>query len=211
MHPGHQTGFTLTCNLHKEGGGVAVIQVFSPWRDGRLNCFFAAVRFCTVLEFCEGNDLDFYLKQNKLMSEKEARSIVMQIVSALRYLNEIKPPIIHYDLKPGMLSLKKKTPKKPTILRFLSLLESHLLFITGNILLVDGTACGEIKITDFGLSKIMDDDNYGVDGMDLTSQGAGTYWWDTKVHLFTRKPRRCCWFNTLFDLPENFCSLCDKL
>lgn len=46
----------------------------------------------------------------------------------------------------------------------------------GNILLVDGTACGEIKITDFGLSKIMDDDSYGVDGMDLTSQGAGTYW-----------------------------------
>ncbi|GCB78349.1 hypothetical protein scyTo_0015817, partial [Scyliorhinus torazame] len=48
----------------------------------------------------------------------------------------------------------------------------------GNILLVDGTACGEIKITDFGLSKIMDDDNYNaVDGMDLTSQGAGTYWY----------------------------------
>ncbi|XP_063069631.1 serine/threonine-protein kinase tousled-like 1 isoform X2 [Engraulis encrasicolus] len=103
--------------------------------------------FCTVLEYCEGNDLDFYLKQHKLMSEKEARSIVMQIVNALRYLNEIKPPIIHYDLKPG------------------------------NILLVDGTACGEIKITDFGLSKIMDEDTYGVDGMDLTSQGAGTYWY----------------------------------
>lgn len=63
-----------------------------------VSVFFS---FCTVLEFCEGNDLDFYLKQNKLMSEKEARSIVMQIVSALRYLNEIKPPIIHYDLKPG--------------------------------------------------------------------------------------------------------------
>lgn len=66
-----------------------------------LRLFCAPCRFCTVLEFCEGNDLDFYLKQNKLMSEKEARSIVMQIVSALRYLNEIKPPIIHYDLKPG--------------------------------------------------------------------------------------------------------------
>lgn len=39
------------------------------------------------------------------MSEKEARSIVMQIVNALRYLNEIKPPIIHYDLKPGKLEL----------------------------------------------------------------------------------------------------------
>uniref|UniRef100_A0A4W6FV16 Tousled like kinase 1 n=1 Tax=Lates calcarifer TaxID=8187 RepID=A0A4W6FV16_LATCA len=57
--------------------------------------------FCTVMEYCEGNDLDFYLKQHKLMSEKEARSIVMQIVNALKYLNEIKPPIIHYDLKPG--------------------------------------------------------------------------------------------------------------
>lgn len=41
------------------------------------------------------------------MSEKEARSIVMQIVSALRYLNEIKPPIIHYDLKPGTGLLSK--------------------------------------------------------------------------------------------------------
>uniref|UniRef100_A0A8C6WH32 non-specific serine/threonine protein kinase n=1 Tax=Neogobius melanostomus TaxID=47308 RepID=A0A8C6WH32_9GOBI len=104
--------------------------------------------FCTVLEYCEGNDLDFYLKQNKLMTEKEGRSIVMQIVNALKYLNQIRPPIIHYDLKPG------------------------------NILLVNGTACGEIKITDFGLSKIMDDDSYSsADGMDLTSQGAGTYWY----------------------------------
>ncbi|KAL0198080.1 hypothetical protein M9458_006620, partial [Cirrhinus mrigala] len=56
--------------------------------------------FCTVLEYCEGNDLDFYLKQHKLMSEKEARSIIMQVVNALKYLNEIRPPIIHYDLKP---------------------------------------------------------------------------------------------------------------
>lgn len=41
-----------------------------------------------------------------------------------------------------------------------------------------GNVSGEIKITDFGLSKIMDDDNYSPDhGMDLTSQGAGTYWY----------------------------------
>lgn len=66
---------------------------------------FYPSRFCTVMEYCEGNDLDFYLKQHKLMSEKEARSIVMQIVNALKYLNEIKPPIIHYDLKPGKHAL----------------------------------------------------------------------------------------------------------
>jgi len=47
----------------------------------------------------------------------------------------------------------------------------------GNILLTEGNVCGEIKITDFGLSKVMDEDNYNPEhGMDLTSQGAGTYW-----------------------------------
>ncbi|RZF47045.1 hypothetical protein LSTR_LSTR012303 [Laodelphax striatellus] len=104
--------------------------------------------FCTVLEYCDGHDLDFYLKQHKTIAEREARSIVMQVVSALKYLNEIKPPVIHYDLKPG------------------------------NILLTEGNVCGEIKITDFGLSKVMDEENYNPDhGMDLTSQGAGTYWY----------------------------------
>ena len=48
---------------------------------------------------------------------------------------------------------------------------------TGNILLGSGSVSGEIKITDFGLSKIMDDANFSPEvGMDLTSQGAGTYW-----------------------------------
>lgn len=57
---------------------------------------------------------------------------------------------------------------------------------------MDGTACGEIKITDFGLSKIMDDDNYGVDGMDLTSQGAGTYWWEEMSYTCIQfKDRNC--------------------
>lgn len=52
------------------------------------------------------------------------------------------------------------------------------LYSLGNILLVNGTACGEIRITDFGLSKIMDDDSYNpAEGMELTSQGAGTYWY----------------------------------
>ncbi|XP_017279939.1 serine/threonine-protein kinase tousled-like 1 isoform X2 [Kryptolebias marmoratus] len=130
--------------IEQRYAAVKIHQLNKNWREEKKENYH---KFCTVMEYCEGNDLDFYLKQHKLMSEKEARSIVMQIVNALKYLNEIKPPIIHYDLKPG------------------------------NILLVDGTACGEIKITDFGLSKIMDDDNYGVDGMDLTSQGAGTYWY----------------------------------
>lgn len=101
--------------------------------------------FCTVLEYCDGNDLDFVLKQQKTIGEREARSIICQVVSALKYMNSISPPVIHYDLKPG------------------------------NILLCSGSATGEIKITDFGLSKIKEGDSAG--DMELTSQGAGTYWY----------------------------------
>lgn len=62
-----------------------------------------------------------------------------------------------------------------------------LCFSSGNILLVNGTACGEIRITDFGLSKIMDDDSYNpAEGMELTSQGAGTYWY-TQLAPFARE------------------------
>lgn len=35
---------------------------------------------------------------------------------------------------------------------------------------------GVAKVTDFGLSKIVEDD-VGSQGMELTSQGAGTYWY----------------------------------
>ena len=61
------------------------------------------------------------------------------------------------------------------------ILESVLnisIVIVGNILLTGGNVSGDIKITDFGLSKIMDSDNYDPEhGMELTSQGAGTYWY----------------------------------
>jgi len=100
--------------------------------------------FCTVLEYCgEACDLDTYLRMNHHVSEREAKSIIAQVLSALLYLNSQPKRIIHYDLKPG------------------------------NILYTNG----EVRITDFGLSKIMDENLNTMDGMELTSQGAGTYWY----------------------------------
>jgi tousled-like kinase len=40
----------------------------------------------------------------------------------------------------------------------------------GNILFHNG----EVKVTDFGLSKVLEEDSHEVE---LTSQGAGTYWY----------------------------------
>ena len=96
--------------------------------------------FCTVLEWCDGGDLDTYLKNNHHMGEQEAKSVMIQVFDGLLYLHNQAKPIIHYDLKPA------------------------------NILYHNG----QVKITDFGLSKIMDSD---ASDMELTSQGAGTYWY----------------------------------
>ncbi|KAA3670939.1 tousled-like kinase, partial [Paragonimus westermani] len=135
-------GFDLVANRYV---ACKVHQLNPAWPKDKKDNY---IKFCTVLEYSEGNDLDFFLKQNKSIPEREAKSIICQVVSALKYLNERKPPVIHYDLKPG------------------------------NILLGSGQVAGEIKITDFGLSKLMTDEEYNPEtGMDLTSQGAGTYWY----------------------------------
>jgi len=95
---------------------------------------------CTILEYCDGHDLDFYLKTQGPLPEKEAKCIIAQIFSGLECLSSQKNPVIHYDLKPG-----------------------NILFA------YDG-----IKITDFGLSKVLEENQ---DVLELTSQGAGTYWY----------------------------------
>ncbi len=102
-------------NIHKNLQHPRIVNLYDVFE-------IDANSFCTVLEYCDGHDLDFYLKQvsshcvlsystslyslflspqHKMITEREARSIVMQVSSALKYLNEIKPPVIHYDLKPG--------------------------------------------------------------------------------------------------------------
>ncbi len=120
-------------NIHKDMVHSKIVRLFDVFEIDENS-------FCTVLEFCNGKDLDLYLKLQSSLPEREAKSIVQQIFSGLKYLNEQKRPIIHYDLKPG------------------------------NILFLDG----EVKITDFGLSKVMEENQ---EQLELTSQGAGTYWY----------------------------------
>jgi len=147
--------------------------------------------FATVMELCKGPDLDAVLKERKTLPEKEARAVMLQVLSALRYFSGVDTPeaprpagsmppprassssssssaaaapagdadseavrmrVIHYDLKPANVMFDR----------------SH-------------TA----KVTDFGLSKIVDEAHPGsraASGADrtsieLTSQGAGTYWY----------------------------------
>lgn len=71
-----------------------------------------------------------------------------------------------------------------------------VLSISGDIL-HSGSISGEIKITDFGLSKVMDDENYSPElGMDLTSQGAGTYWYGCiqSLSVYACYNQNICWY-----------------
>lgn len=120
------------CQIHKSVKHPRLIQMFDTFiLDNNT--------FVTVLEFCDGYDLDLYIKKHQKIPEKEAKNIIAQVFSGLAYLNQQKNKIIHFDLKPA------------------------------NILFMDG----QIKITDFGLSKIMEEE----ESIELTSQGAGTYWY----------------------------------
>ena len=119
--------------IHKELNHPRIVKHYDTLEVDN-NCF------CTVLEFCPGEDLNMYMKKHKIISERVAKSIMQQIFAGLKYLNDQPEKIIHYDLKPH------------------------------NILLNNG----EVKITDFGLAKIMDPSK---PSLELTSQGVGTYWY----------------------------------
>eukprot|EP00931_Biecheleriopsis_adriatica_P031422 TRINITY_DN18431_c0_g2_i1.p1 TRINITY_DN18431_c0_g2~~TRINITY_DN18431_c0_g2_i1.p1 ORF type:complete len:668 (-),score=169.45 TRINITY_DN18431_c0_g2_i1:69-2030(-) len=110
-----------------------------------LDCFAISTKaFGTVLELCEGETLDEHMKRYGPIAEKEAKGIVAQVFSGLKYMNTNGHKIIHYDLKPGNLFF-------------------HY---------------GEVKIADFGLSKEVKTENEkSGNSIDLTSQGAGTYWY----------------------------------
>ena len=131
--------------IHKQLDHPRIVKHFDT-REVDNNCF------CTVLEYCPGEDLHHYLKRHKALSEKDARNIVLQIFSALKYLNEQPETVIHYDLKPHNILLNK----------------------------------GEIKLTDFGLSKLMDPSHTN---MELTSQGVGTYWYQAPECFELGNPR----------------------
>lgn len=84
------------------------------------------------------------------------------VLKATPVLPEKEARIIIVQIFQGLVYLNKRTQKI-----------IHYDLKPGNVLFDE---LGVAKVTDFGLSKIVEDD-VGSQGMELTSQGAGTYWY----------------------------------
>ncbi|XP_028758043.1 serine/threonine-protein kinase TOUSLED isoform X2 [Neltuma alba] len=84
------------------------------------------------------------------------------VLKATPILPEREARVILVQVFQGLVYLNKRTQKI-----------IHYDLKPGNVLFDE---LGIAKVTDFGLSKIVEDD-VGSQGMELTSQGAGTYWY----------------------------------
>lgn len=83
------------------------------------------------------------------------------VLKATPILPEREARIIIVQIFQGLVYLNKRSQRI-----------IHYDLKPGNVLFDE---FGVAKVTDFGLSKIVED-NVGSQGMELTSQGAGTYW-----------------------------------
>lgn len=59
----------------------------------------------TVMDFVDGADTDTLIRSGRRFSEQEVRRFAVQLCSAVKYLHDQRPPIIHSDIKPSNIML----------------------------------------------------------------------------------------------------------
>lgn len=79
------------------------VDILQRLSHDRIVCFHGRVLFegayGYIMEYCDGEDLDFHIRGRGMFAERDARAILIQVLTGLAYLASQR--VIHYDLKPG--------------------------------------------------------------------------------------------------------------
>lgn len=106
------------------------------------------------MELCEGGEIFHQIVRLTYFSEELSRHCIVQVAEGIRYLHEEKG-VVHRDIKPENLLFvpiefkERETPLTP--LEYDEPKEDEGQFIPG----VGGGGIGAVKIADFGLSKVV--------------------------------------------------------
>ncbi|KAI0643719.1 Pkinase-domain-containing protein [Trametes meyenii] len=123
----------------------------------KLLAFFESPEhYFLVLELMEGGELFHQIVKLTYFSENLARHVIVQVAQGIRYLHEERG-VVHRDIKPENLLFERipiVASKNPPPKQFEEDKEDEGEFVPG----VGGGGIGRVKIADFGLSKVVWDE-----------------------------------------------------
>lgn len=132
-----KAGIKMTSDAMKEAVNKGVfeeVRIMSNLRHPHIvgvhNVFDTPKHVVILLDYCKGGDLESLIMKRKIFTELDSRALYYQILQGIAFLHQEN--VVHRDLKPGNILIKEK---------------------------VDGSRLPLLKITDFGLSKILDKRN----------------------------------------------------
>lgn len=121
-----------------------------------LGFFESQEHYFLILELLEGGELFHQIVKLTYFSENLARHVILQVAQGIRYLHEERG-VVHRDIKPENLLFEQipiMSSPNPPPKQFEEDKEDEGEFIPG----VGGGGIGRVKIADFGLSKVVWDE-----------------------------------------------------
>ena len=74
-----------------------IIKLYSHFEDDE--------DFCLIMEYASRGQLYSFIKKQKKLNQISSKQYIKEIISAIKYLHSLDPPIIHRDIKPENILL----------------------------------------------------------------------------------------------------------